>query len=77
MLGLCWAHRLFSSCGEWGLLVIVECELLVSGAPLVGEHGLEGPQAQWFWRMGLCPTAYGIFPDQGSHPCLLHSQVDS
>lgn len=35
--------RLFSSCGEWGLLFIVLHELLVSGAPLVGEHGLEGP----------------------------------
>ena len=53
---LCWVsvavHRLSSSCGEWGLLFIEVRELLVSGAPLVGEHGLSGPQAQWFWPMG-------------------------
>ena len=24
-----------------------------------------------------CPTAYGIFPDQGSNPCPLHWQADS
>ena len=28
--------------------------------------------------LGLsCPKARGIFPDQGSNPCLLHWQVDS
>ena len=24
-----------------------------------------------------CPTASGVFPDQGSNPCPLHWQVDS
>ena len=34
--------------------------------------------AQWVWHTGLsCSAACGIFPDQGSNPCLLHWQVDS
>ena len=28
-------------------------------------------------RLNSCGTACGIFPDQGSNPCLLHWQVDS
>ena len=33
--------------------------------------------AQWLWCVGLVATACGIFPDQGSHPCLLHCKADS
>ena len=35
-------------------------------------------QAQWLWLTSTCcPTARGIFLDQGSSPCLLHLQADS
>ena len=34
------AHGLFSSCGEWGLLFVVVCGLLIVVASLVAEHGL-------------------------------------
>ena len=39
------------------------CGLLIVMASLVAEHS--------------CPVACGIFPDQGSNPCLLHWQADS
>ena len=39
VLGLfCWA-RAFSSCGEWGLLFVAACGLLIAVASLVAEHG--------------------------------------
>ena len=34
------AHGLFSSCGEWGLLFVAACRLLIVVASLVAEHGL-------------------------------------
>ena len=41
---LCWvfvaAHRLYSSCGERGLLFIAVRRLLTAVASLVAEHGL-------------------------------------
>ena len=44
-------------------------QLRVSGSrarvSIVVAHGLS------------CSAAYGIFPDQGSNPCLLHWQADS
>ena len=39
-LGLRCCARAFSSCGEWGLLFIVVCGLLIVVASLVAEHGL-------------------------------------
>ena len=39
-LGLCCCVRAFSSCGEWGLLFVVACGLLIVVASLVAEHGL-------------------------------------
>ena len=39
--------------------------LLLSTGSVVVAHGPS------------CPVAYGIFPDQGSNPCLLHWQADS
>ena len=32
--------RGLSSCGEWGLLFVAVCRLLIAVAPLVVEHGL-------------------------------------
>ena len=62
MLGL----RIFSRCVEWGLFFVVVPGLLIAAAPLTAEHRLQS--------MGLvavvlglsCPSAYGIFLDQGS-----------
>ena len=53
-------------------------------APLAGARGLRsrGSRAPEH-RLGCCgkglscSAACGIFPDQGSNPCLLHCQVDS
>ena len=69
-------HRLFSGCSEWGLF-----SLQCVGFPLrwlllwstgcsvhglaVAVHGVS------------CSVAYGIFPDQGLNPPLLHWQADS
>ena len=40
VLGLRCCVRAFSSCGEWGLLFIEVCELLIAVASLVVEHRL-------------------------------------
>ena len=40
VLGLHCCVWAFSSCGEWGLLFIAVCELLIAVASLVVEHGL-------------------------------------
>ena len=39
-LGLCCCTWAFSSCGEWGLLFVAVCGLLIAVASLVAEHGL-------------------------------------
>ena len=39
-LGLRCCARSFSSFGEWGLLFIAVCRLLIAVASLVAEHGL-------------------------------------
>ena len=71
------ARRLFSSCGEQGLLSIVVHRLLIVVASLVAEHGLQVCGLQQLWHAGSvvvahglsCSAACGIFPDQGSNPC--------
>ena len=40
VLGLHCCVRVFSSCGEWGLLFVAVCGLLTTVASLVVEHGL-------------------------------------
>ena len=57
--------RLFSSCGDWGLLFVAVCGLLFSVASLDAENGLSGvwasavvalgsrAQAQQLWCMGV------------------------
>ena len=68
-LDLVAARGLFSS-GDTGALVLV--------ASLVGEQRLWGAQASVVVAHRLCcPTACGIFPDQGSNPCPLRWQADS
>ena len=39
-LGLRCCARAFSSCGEWGLLFVAVCGLLIAVSSLVAEHGL-------------------------------------
>ena len=65
--------------------------LLIMVASLVGEHGVMGDsafssrstRAQQLWFLGSqavakqLSTTCEIFPDQGSNPCLSHSQADS
>ena len=51
--------------------------LLIMVTSLVEEHGLWGTWALAAMSSGLsCSSAHGIFPDQGSNPCLLHWQMD-
>ena len=40
VLSLCCCVRAFSSCGEWGLLLVAVHGLLITVASLVAEHGL-------------------------------------
>ena len=40
LLGLCCCAQAFSSCREWGLLLVAVRGLLVAVASLVVEHGL-------------------------------------
>ena len=59
-----------------GYFPVVVCRLLTVVTSLV-EQGLEAAQASVIVVHGLsCSEACGIFPDQGSNPCLLHWQVD-
>ena len=62
--GLRCCVRVFSSCGEQGLLFVAVRGLLIVMASLVVAHGLS------------CSAARGIFPDQGLNPCPLHWQAD-
>ena len=39
-LGLHCCAQAFSSRGEWGLLLVAVCRLLIAVASLVAEHGL-------------------------------------
>ena len=61
---------------------------LTAVASLVGEHGLYGASvaaAPRLWGTDSvfvvhklsCSEACGVFPHQGSNPCLLHWQADS
>ena len=46
-------HRLFSSCGEQGLLSSCSVLLLIAVASLVAKHGLEGTRASVVVAHGL------------------------
>ena len=89
---LCWvfiaaqAFSLVVASRGYSLVVI---RGLIMEASLVAEHRLQGTLASVavacrLWSTGsiavvhwLSYSACGIFPDQGSNPCLLHWQVDS
>ena len=46
------AHGLFSSCGEWGLLLVAVRGLLIAVASLVAEHRLQACGLQYLWLTG-------------------------
>ena len=59
----------FSSCGKWAS----HC----GGFSCCGAWA-PGARASVVAASGLsCPSACGIFPDEGSNPCPLHWQTDS
>ena len=62
---------------EHGLSLAAMVKLLIAVMPLVAEHGLQGTGSVAV-PPGLSRSlACGIFPDQGSNPCLLCWYVDS
>ena len=60
-----------------GFCLVVTHGLLAAVASLVADHGLQGARAQQCDHGVRCPTACGIFRDQGSNPCPLHWRVDA
>ena len=70
-LGLhCYAWA-FSSCGEWWLLFVVVCRLLIVVTSLV-KHPSMGFSRQEYWSGLPCPPA-GNLPDPGIEPASLTS----
>ena len=80
-----WAFRDLSCCGERGHSPAVVHWLLTAVTSLVAEQGLSSCGFQALERrVNHCGTkayflqgTWGIFPDRGSNPCLLHWQEDS
>ena len=77
MLGLhcCVGFSLDARSGGYSSLLCMgstACGLNSCGSQVIG-HRLNGCGAH---RLS-CSLAYGIFPDQGLNPCLLHWEVDS
>ena len=72
VLGLRFCARAFSSCGKPGPLFIA-----VRGPLLLRSTGFRRAGAVIVARGPSRSTACGIFPDQGSNPCVLHWQADS
>ena len=77
VLGLCFCARAFSSCGKRGPLFIAVRRPLTIAASLVGSTGSRRAGSAIVAHGPSCSAACGIFPDQGSNPCLLHWQADS
>ena len=90
---LCWvfiAAQAFSLVVASRGYSLVAMRGLIVEASLVAEHRLQGTLASVavacrLWSIGSIAVVHwlsysaacGIFPDQGSNPCLLHWQVDS
>ena len=75
----------FSSCGEWGRLLVVVHGRLIVVPSLVVEHRLQACGLQSCWRGTLVVLVHrlslfmecGSFLDQRSNPWLMHWQADS
>ena len=82
-------YRLFSRCGEQGLLFAMALLFQSTGSRARGlqqlQHmgsvvvapGLQSTGSTVVVHGFSCSTACGIFPDQGLKLCLLHWQADS
>ena len=64
---------------ERGLLVVASraAGALGTQAAAVEVRGLSSHGSWALAHRRRCPTACGVFPDQGSHPSLLHWQADA
>ena len=77
MLDLHCCAQAFSSCGEWGLVLVAVCGLLLVVVSLVAEHRLQACRLQRLQHTGSVAVAFrlsgslacGIFLEQGSNPC--------
>ena len=78
---LCWVfvsvRGLFSSCGKRGPLFITCAGFSLSRPLLLRSTGSRRAGSVVVAHGPSCSAACGIFPDQGSNPCLLHWQADS
>ena len=90
VLGLCCCMGFSLVVVSGGYSLVLVCGFLIAVASLVAELGLSGTQALVIWLMGsraqaqslrctrlVAPWYCGVFPVQGSNPCLLHWQADS
>ena len=71
-LGLHCCVWAFSYCSEWGILF--SCSMQISLVVMRGSRVHDSVVVAY--RLG-CPTACGIFLDQGLNPCPLHWLADS
>ena len=80
MLGLCCWAQAFSSCGalasHCGGFSDCEAQALGPRASVAAAPGLWSAGSVVVALRLSCSTACGIFPNQGSDPCLLHWQVN-
>ena len=60
VLGLPCCAWTFSGCGEWGLLFVAVCGLLIVVASLVVEHGLQARRLQQLQHVGSVVVAHGL-----------------
>ena len=71
-------HRLSLVASSRTYSLVVVLRFLTTVSSLFAEHWLWGTRASVAMVHGLCcPTACGIFLDQGLNPCPLHWQVNS
>ena len=63
----CWAWA-FPGWGWRGCSLVAACGLLIAGAFLIAEQGLQGTDSTVVAHGLSCPRACGIFQDQGSNP---------
>ena len=74
-LSLCCCTWTFSSCGEWGLLFVAVCGLLIAVASPVAEHSLQAHGLQQLWHVGSVLVACRL-SSCGARAQLLHSMWD-
>ena len=78
-----WLHWVFVAARGLSLVAVgkgyslVVVRRLIYVISPVAEHGLQSLGSRVVACGLSCPTACGVFLDQGSNPCLLHWQMDS